>query len=245
MVAMEQTAYLSALARDGAGFADACAAAGLAAPVPACPGWSVADLLWHLTEVHHFWRTIVGEQRVSTEGYLDPTRPSDLALLPNYLAGLADTVAALSAADPAQTNWTWSSDHTAGFVVRRMAQETAVHRWDADMAAGASKPIEAELASDGIDEFLTHMIGDVVVDAPAVAGSVHLHCTDVAGEWMVHPIDDGGGVVTREHAKGDAALRGAASDLLLVVWRRIGLAAVDVIGDAGVAARFVAHTSLD
>ena len=35
--------------------------------------------------------------------------------------------------------------------------------------------------------------------------------------------DDGAGGydVTREHAKGDAAMRGAAADLLLVLWRRL------------------------
>jgi len=241
---MQSNEYLSALARDGAAFADACAAAGLSAGVNSCPAWSVADLVWHMTEVHHFWRTIVGEQRSSTQGYEDPARPADTALLSTYRSGFAETLTALSTADPAQANWTWSSDHTAGFVIRRMAQETAVHRWDADAAARSTTPIESELASDGIDEFLTHMLGDVVADAAAIGGSVHLHCTDVAGEWTVRP-GAGKQVVTREHAKGDAALRGEASDLLLVLWRRKELASLDVVGDPAVAARFIAHTSLD
>lgn len=239
------TGHLSALRRDGAAFADACDLAGLGAPVSSCPGWSAADLVWHLTEVHHFWRTVVGEQRTTWEGYEQQPRPGDDALLSGYRFGFADTLSVLSSVDPARSNWTWSSDHTAGFVIRRMAQETAMHRWDADAAAGAVTPIESELASDGIDEFLTHMLGDVVADVPAVGGSVHLHCTDVAGEWTVREGDDGRQVVTREHAKGDAALRGAASDLLLALWRRKGLASLEVVGDAAVAARFVAHTSLD
>lgn len=118
-------------------------------------------------------------------------------------------------------------------------------RWDADTAAGRQAAIEPELASDGIDYFLTHMLSDVVGDAAAVGGSVHLHCTDVAGEWTVREGDDGKQVVTREHAKGDAALRGAASDLLLALWRRKDLASIDIVGDAAVANRFIAHTSLD
>ena len=121
----------------------------------------------------------------------------------------------------------------------------AVHRWDVDAAAGASKPIESALASDGIDEFLTHMLSAAVVDAPAVDGSVHLHCTDVAGEWTVSEGDDGKQMITREHAKANAALRGTASDLLLALWRRQGLASIDVVGDAAVAERFLAHTFLD
>ena len=244
-LAMEHTSYLSSLARDGAAFADACEAAGLAAAVTACPGWSVADLVWHLTEVHQFWRTIVGERRTTWEGLERPSRPTDEDLLRVYRDGFNETLAVLNAADPVQANWTWSSDHTAGFVVRRMAQETGVHRWDADSAAGAIRPIESKLASDGIDEFLTHMISDVVADAPPIEGSVHLHCTDVPGEWTVRPTVAGGLNVIREHAKGDAAIRGTASDLLLVLWRRQDLASVDVVGDGAVAARFVAHTALD
>jgi hypothetical protein len=97
--------------------------------------------------------------------------------------------------------------------------------------------VEPALASDGIDEFL-HWFHSSGADRPSVGGSVHLHCTDVDGEWTVRE-HDGARVVTREHAKGDCALRGAASDLLLVLWRRLPLSAVDVVGDADVAARFV------
>lgn len=247
---MNHASHLAALERDGAAFAESCAAAGLGDAVDSCPRWTVADLAWHLTEVHHFWRTIVGERRSTWEGYDRPARPNDDDLLRIYRSGLADTLAVLSAADPAQPNWTWSSDHSAGFVIRRMAQETAVHRWDADSAAAtltpiAVTPIEALLASDGIDEFLTHMLSDVIADAPAVGGSVHLHCMDVAGEWTIRPSDDGTHVVTREHAKGDAAMRGTASDLLLVLWRRRGIAHIDVVGDGDVAKRFVVRASLD
>lgn len=245
MIAVEHAEHLAALAVDGAAFSNACAAAGLDAKVPACPGWSVADLLWHMTEVHHFCRTIVGEQRTTPTGYEQPARPSNEDLLALYAAGLRDTLEVLRAADPQRSNWTWTTDHTAGFFIRRMAHETAMHRWDAESAAGSPSPIEANLASDGIDEFLTHMLGDVVADAQPLGGSVHLHCTDVAGEWMVRPTEAGGLNVIREHAKGDAAIRATASDLLLALSRRIELGRVEVLGDNEVAARFVADTSLD
>jgi uncharacterized protein (TIGR03083 family) len=242
---MEPTDFLAATARDGAGFVDACEAAGLTVPVASCPGWSVADLLWHLAEVHHFWATIVGDQRDTWEGYEAPARPADDELPAFYRAGLAATLAVLRAAEPSAPNWTWSNDHSAGFVIRRMAQETAVHRWDAEHAAGHDWAIDAGLASDGIDEFLYHFRGDGTDGGQPVGGSVHLHCTDVAGEWTVRPLADGGSEVTREHAKGDCALRGTANDLLLVLWRRLPLSAADVVGDAGVAARFVADPSLE
>ena len=47
-----------------------------------------------------------------------------------------------------------------------------------------------------------------------------------------------GVVVTREHAKGDVAARGPASDLLLLVWGRDRPDAVDVFGDAALLDRW-------
>jgi predicted lipid carrier protein YhbT len=38
-------------------------------------------------------------------------------------------------------------------------------------------------------------------------------------------------VVTQEHGKGDVAARGGASDLLLFLWGRAGLDALEVFGD--------------
>ena len=51
-------------------------------------------------------------------------------------------------------------------------------------------------------------------------GTIHLHATDVEGEWLVTLGPDG---ITFEHghAKGDVALRGTASDLLLWAWNRV------------------------
>jgi hypothetical protein len=66
----------------------------------------------------------------------------------------------------------------------------------------------------------------------------------VPGEWTVREGNDGF-VVTREHSKGDCAIRGAASDILLALWRRVPLSACDVVGDADVGRRFVAHSGLN
>jgi MDMPI C-terminal domain/Mycothiol maleylpyruvate isomerase N-terminal domain len=51
---VEIAAYTDALDRDGAALGDAAERAGLTAPVPACPGWQVRDLLRHETAVHRF-----------------------------------------------------------------------------------------------------------------------------------------------------------------------------------------------
>jgi uncharacterized protein (TIGR03083 family) len=245
---MEHADLLAALRRDGEAFADACASAGLTAPVASCPGWTVADLLWHLGEVHLFWETVVDQRLPSWEAYTEPPRPADAELLDFYNAGLARLIDALASTPPETAVWTWSDDQSVGFVVRRMAQETAVHRWDAEQAARRPQDIDAQLASDGIDEFLFHF-----TDAPAgtepVGGTVHVHCTDVAGEWLVVAGSGEEGapefVVTREHAKGDCAMRGPASDVLLTLWRRKPLDTIDVVGDRAVAERFVARPPLE
>jgi hypothetical protein len=106
-------------------------------------------------------------------------------------------------------------------------------------------PVSA--AVEAIDAFLGGQLNHVREDAPPLDGTVHLHTTDdgdVHGEWLVRVGDDGRYVVTREHAKGSCALRGAAADLLEVLWRRRPLASIDVVGDIGVAERFVARTRL-
>ena len=239
--------YLAALRRDGAAFAAAARAAGLDAPVASCPGWLVADLVWHHAEVHYFWASIVDLRAVAWNEVTLINRVSNDELFDTYDKYLARVVDVLSAADPATKVWSWSDQHDVSFVIRRMAQETAVHRWDAEQAAGLSASIEPTLASDGIDEFLEHFVNDIADDAEPVAGSVHIHCTDVPGEWTIRPITTSSGDafdVAREHAKGDCALRGPAGDLLLALWRRIPVEAVDVIGDASVGARFVASANL-
>ena len=249
---MDHSDYLATLGRDGAAFAEAARAAGLNAPIASCPGWVMADLIWHLAEVDYFWASVVSHRVTGgSQEVARIERVGDEQLLAAYETHFAQLLAVLSRTDPTTPVWTWSAQHDVGFVVRRMAHETAVHRWDADTAAGRPIPIDAALASDGIDEFLTHFVDDIAMGAASVAGSVHIHCTDVAGEWTLRPKHSGVGAtqdgfeVTREHAKGDCALRGTASDLLLALWRRMSIGSIDVIGDADVAARFLASTNVD
>jgi hypothetical protein len=45
-------------------------------------------------------------------------------------------------------------------------------------------------------------------------------------------------VVTREHAKGDVAARGSASDLLRFLWGRAAADQLEVFGDGEALARF-------
>lgn len=226
-------------------FLAACERAGATAQVPSCPGWTVADLLYHMYEVQYGWHRVTAERREGFEGLAWPARPADGHLVDLVRGEHAGYAAMLRSFEPATPIWTWAGQESFGWLVRRMAQEIAVHRVDAELAAGSASPIDPALASDGIDEFLHYFLN---VANGAVGGSVHIHCTDVAGEWTLRETGSTDGEpfdVTREHAKGDAAIRGAAHDILLALWRRGPLSACDVVGDADVAARFVAASRLE
>ena len=245
IASMDRDQYLASYRRDSRALLDAIAAAGPDAVVPDCPGWTAADLAWHVADVWEWWGIIVRDRVTDPHAVVQTTRPAtfdEVFAVAEHWAGELDRV--LTDTDPATPHWTWTDDKSTGFVVRRMAQETAVHRLDAERAAGRTYAIDPELASDGVDEFLFAFLKWVDPAAAALAGSVHVHCIDVAGEWLV--VDDGAGgyVVTRQHAKGDAAIRGPANDLLLVLWRRLPLDGVEVIGDRAVAERFLARTNL-
>jgi len=241
---VEPEEHVTALRREGALLADAAERAGLEAPVPSCPGWTAADLVWHVGEVHDFWRRIV-EQRVTdrTEVSRELERPPDDELVAWYRDGLERLAGVLEAADPSTAVWTWTPEKHAGWVRRRMAQETVVHRVDAELAGGQVSPVDPALAVDGIDEFFQFWTPDRAKDAAPLDGSVYLHATDAEGEWLVTATGEQLRV-TRGHAKGDAAARATASDLLLLLWRR-GHGEVEVHGDQAVLDRLLAHTDLD
>ena len=242
---------LDAIARDGSAFANACELSDLDRQVLACPDWSVRDLLWHLTQVHHFWTQVVALHATTDRPSHVLTRPADDGLLDLYRIGLTDLLGALRAADDDARVWTFTDDHSVAFVIRRVAHETAIHSWDACQAAQVDRVTDPQLCSDGIDEFLTHFIGRRSPDAAAVGGSVHLHCADVAGEWTLFPIaGEAGFQLERAHIKGDCALRGTAAELLAALWRRtpsLGaepIGGISIVGDQHVAERFLAYASL-
>jgi len=237
--------YPAAILRDGLALAEAAEAAGPAAPVAGCPGWDVAELVWHLTEVHYFWGTIVAGRLLDPRQVPPLERPDDFpALLARYREGVERIAGVLATADPATPVWTWARQKDAAFVIRHQAQETAVHRGDAERAAGRSFTIDPALAADSVDEFFEHTGVIRREGAEAVGGTVHLHATDTTGEWTLSEDAAGALVVGQGHRRGDAAVRAAASDLLLLLYRRIGPGAVEVHGDTGVLNRFLARTDL-
>ena len=238
--------YPAAVLRDGLALAEAAEAAGPAAPVAGCPGWDVAELVWHVTEVHYFWGTIVAQRLLDPGRVPRLERPDGFpALVARFRRGVEWLAGILTAADPAAPVWTWARQNDAAFVIRHQAQETAVHRWDAEQAAGRQFTIDPPLAADSIAEFFEHTAAARREGARPVAGSVHLCPTDAGEDWTISEDDTGTLVVEPGHQRGDAAVRAPASSLLLLLYRRIGPGAVETFGDAGVLERFLARTDLD
>ena len=101
-----------------------------ARPVPTCPGWSMADLTWHLLEVQDFWEHIITNRPAGPETYIERDRLSDAELASGLRAACGALTAALEAADPAEEAWSWTFDHTVGFTPRRQAHEAFVHLAD-------------------------------------------------------------------------------------------------------------------
>ena len=190
-------------------------ALGLDARVPSCPGWDVRSVFGHLGAVHR-WAAHLIASGATELGRPPDDRPADDEIA-SWLQRGADELEAVGLANgpgaPAANRP--GAPPTAAFWFRRMAHETAVHSWDVRSAAGNAAPIPADLACDGIDELLSVVLPR---RKPAgMSGTLHVHCTDVPGEWTV---DLATSVTRPEHAKADAAIRGEASDLLLRLLNR-------------------------
>jgi uncharacterized protein (TIGR03083 family) len=226
--------YLDTLQSDAAALAAAARAAGPEARVPACPDWTAEDLVRHTGRVFTSCAAVVRER-----GPVDftnlPTMPKGDGVVEAFEERAAALLEALNGlpADFPIWNWFGIDPPIPGFYHRRMAQEVAVHRWDAQAAAGTTTPIDTALAADGIDELLGSFLrfNDTNVD---LGGTLHVHATDADAEWVIRA-DDEKLVATPEHAKADAAVRGSASDLLLFLWNRVPASALDVAGDVSVA----------
>jgi len=134
--------YLAAIRRETDALIEA-SAGNLAAQVPSCPDWSVADLAYHVGDVHWSWRKLVEERRQTGHTGEFWPRPSDTDLLDGVRAESERLIEALDV-DPAIEVWTWAPQKDIGFVQRRMAQETIVHRADADLARGSIRPVRSE-----------------------------------------------------------------------------------------------------
>lgn len=249
-MAMEQLThqrYLASVAADAGRLAELVAEGDPVARVPSCPEWDLAELCRHTGMVHRWVAEVLrsrSRERIGWDGLPDarlPDRPEGRA---EWLRrGAAEVVDLLGAAGEDTAVWGWAREQHSGWWGRRMAHETLVHRIDAELTLDQPSLVEPELAVDNIDELL-HNAGAPMARAfpnrdrlRGEGGTLHLHCTDVPGEWLLRRTPDGFGY-EHGHAKGEAALRGPAARLMLLLNKRLPggptptTSGVDTIGDA-------------
>ncbi|GGJ91392.1 hypothetical protein GCM10010123_21520 [Pilimelia anulata] len=234
--------WLAALRHDGAALRFATESADGAAPVPSCPGWTLETLVGHVGRVYSWMRSHVDRGVTEPPERLVDHRvevPPWPAAAQWWAERYELLLATLEHLDPALPAWNWApQSKTAGFWFRRAAQETAIHRWDAEAATGTPVPTEAKLAADGVTEVLDTWLpaGRWLAPGPH-EGVVRLTATDIASEWYVRL--RGGGIAlldtdtlldSEEHPT-TATAAGTASDLHLALWGRIPMGTLATTGD--------------
>ena len=206
--------------------------------VPSMAPWVLRELIIHLGGVWAFVsRSVVQgssidpNHGVATWGMAEENRPTTENLAEWHSVEAQNLQKTIYSLKPDQNVWSSNlTDPTANYWMRRMCIEAAIHRWDAQSVTTSGSEIDAGLAVEGIDEFLDFFIPQRIPTSFAGVGTVHFHCTDSPGEWLITRTSKGI-EVDRSHAKGDVALRGAASDLLLWVWGRKRFSELETFGD--------------
>jgi len=203
------------------------AARDLTAQVPNCPQWTVDDLVRHVAMVYLHKVTCM-----RTGALPEPWPPAELekdgslALLDR---GYAELTAEFDGRKPDEATPTWyEPDQTVGFWVRRMAQETVIHRADAEQALGEPvSAIDDEIALDGIDEILQCFLAwpstvwpeEFAESLPKTEEAVLVHAGDHG--WLVRASPDR--ITVTDAGPGAAAsVSGDPALMLLWLWRRGG-----------------------
>jgi uncharacterized protein (TIGR03083 family) len=254
--------FVDHVSRESRRFASALAETPADAQVPTCPDWDADDLLWHLAEVQWFWGTIV-RQRIADAAQVEGLaveRPSGRAALREFYERVStDLIQTIADTSPDTVVWTWSDDHTVGFIRRRQAHEALIHRVDAELTAARRTPMDTALSADGVDEILRVMYGGAPpwgTFTPDESKTVRLIATDTADSWLVtlgrfsgtdpdgdRSYDDEPDMRVAAADSGEAAaatVSGLAVDLDCELWHRPAFDAVERSGDEATLGEFAA-----
>jgi uncharacterized protein (TIGR03083 family) len=223
----------------------AVAAAGLKAPVPSCPGWDVAEVVWHLAGVYEHKVRVMAD-----DAWPEEWPPADFEDRPEIeflREAKADLFAEFARHELSEQTTTFSSgDTTIGFWVRRMALEAAVHRYDVELAHQEPTGIPDDLATDGVDELLRVMLaGPWWEDRIQTEHPVDALVAVEAGEqrWLADVRVTSVTISDDPVTSADATVSGDPDAVFLWLWGRVGDDAVAVAGDADLVAQFRARVA--
>jgi uncharacterized protein (TIGR03083 family) len=170
----------------------------------------------------------------------DAPGATDARLVSWFGTELAELQAFLDALDPDLPAWNWAPQaRIAGFWHRRMAHETAMHRWDAQVSSGLPEPLESKQAVDIVAEALdTFLPGGRQRTPSSVTGLVHLVASDLGQDWYARLRGQGVALLDTDTLLDDdshparAAASGTASDLALALWGRVSFDVMETAGDS-------------
>jgi uncharacterized protein (TIGR03083 family) len=228
---MEIEQQIARIRSDGEALAQAAEAGPMDTAVPGCPEWDVEQLVRHVGGVHRWAATIVRD-RIPERLQRDFEGPADRdALLAWYREGRQALAGVLEAASPDDAFWFWGpAPNALAFWARRQANETAIHRRDAEAARGAVTPLATDDAIDALDEWFG--LAARRAKAPDGAGRLlRVVPTDGRATWNLILGDRV--EVTSDRRRGHCELRGTASDLYLWSMNRRGTDGIAVSGDDG------------
>lgn len=227
---LTSTQMMERLAEDGAAIIKITGERPADAPVATCDNWTLGELADHMINMWRFVAATVAAGQMVDPSTLSPltgTRPEQMR------HALDEVLGQLGGHEADEPAWSFvPHDQTYGMWQRQVCHEAAIHRYDAESAAGTLTPLDAALAVDAIDETFNFAVAMRKAEEAKGSGqTIHLHATDIEGEWLITR-DAQGCRVTREHAKGDVAAKSTASQLLLLIWGRIAPEDVnEVFGD--------------
>jgi uncharacterized protein (TIGR03083 family) len=232
-------------------FAHILDAAPLESRVPSCPDWSVKDLAQHLGVIHRWAEHLVRSGATAYESS-DSMNLDQGPVGPDWIRdGGARLVTTLRASDPDHAMWAWGLDQHARFWSRRQLHETLIHRMDLELAMGLSPETETRIAIDAIDEFLVNL-KSAEGFSPKVRGLrgtgevLHVGITNADADWSIKFWPDGFHL-SHDTETPTASLRGPATDVLLLLYRRSSLASspVSVAGSQDLIDFWIAHSALE
>ena len=225
---MDTQRYLDCLSVDFALFRAAASSGDLGTQVPSCPDWTLSDLVYHLAEVY-LHKVVTMRTGESPEKWPPEELAAEprLALLDQAYAELTETFAELPPEAFAPTFM--PDDQTVGWWICRMAQETVIHRIDAQQAAGF--PVTAvpdDLAIDGVDEILKCFLarfGEGLAEVSlahlaAPAGGDTIQLSAGPATWTIAPAIDKIAVTDGPAAAPHATLSAAPDPMLRWLWGR-------------------------
>jgi uncharacterized protein (TIGR03083 family) len=244
---VEIPVHIAAVRDEGALMTVAVDVAGQDCAVPTCPDWTVRDLVRHMGGVHRWATGLVRGRTEHLDADLDEvvdTWPADPELAAWLAQGCADLVAALTEAPDALECWTFlPAPSPRAMWARRQAHETAIHRVDAQLAAGIPlSPWAPDFAADGIDELLSLFVprrSTALHADPPVA--LVVRCTDIDASWRLR-LDERGVTTTptagSDRDGADCMVTGRAGDLYRALWNRAGAEDLTIAGERAVLGRF-------